>query len=142
MTGTDADPEIEEAAARLADAGFLKTSDVATGSFDDRVLDFVRGSVQIQSLRDRGRRILAVQTPADGIYRGYGDWLSCVTGEKPDLVVWPLVDEVRSLVQHLPRLEKMLGSVDPSTLRECLQATNRWRREERKRQGIESKFER
>src|SRR5258706_16480324 len=130
MTPRDADPEINAAVARLTEAGFVRTSDDLTGAFDDRIVELVRENVRIQMVRDRGRRLLTVYTPIDGIYRGYGDWLSCARHEKPDLVVGSLTDEVSSLVQHLPKLEALLLTVDPAALLDCLRAANRWRREE------------
>jgi hypothetical protein len=138
----DADPEIDEAVASLTGAGFARTSDDLTGSFDDRIVEFVRGNVRIQVLRDQGRRLLTVYTPIDGLYRGYGDWVSCVTGEKPELVVGSLRDEVRSLIRHLPKLEAMLASLDPEALRDCLRAANRWRRDEVKRHGLNADLDR
>jgi hypothetical protein len=137
----DADPEIDQAVARLAEAGFARTSDDLTGSFDERIVEFVRGNVRVQVMSDRGRRLITVYTPVDGIYRGYGDWLPCATGEKPHLIVGSLSDEVSSLLRHLPKLEAMLSTMDPAGLRDCLQAANRSRREEADRHRMKSSFD-
>jgi hypothetical protein len=141
-TDSDADPEITQTVATLVGAGFVKVSDDLTGSFDDRIVELVRGNVRIQIVRDRGRHLLTVYTPIDGIYRGYGEWLSCARHEKPDLVVGSLSDEVRSLVQHLPKLEALLLTVDPAALRDCLRAANRWRREQANRQRTKPRSDR
>jgi hypothetical protein len=133
---TDVDPEIDHGVATLVSVGFVKVSDDLTGSFDDRIIELVRENVRVQIVRDRGRHLLTVYTPIDGIYRGYGDWLSCARRERPDLTVGSLTDEVNSLVQHLPKLEALLLTVDPAALLDCLRAANRWRREEANRQRM------
>jgi hypothetical protein len=60
-TDSDADPEITQTVATLVGAGFVKVSDDLTGSFDDRIVELVRGIVRIQIVRDRGRHLLEVR---------------------------------------------------------------------------------